>query len=132
LNEDQRQEAETCGKDAVQYYLDLPDRGEQPLTAVTTKDICFCIEHRTVDVCGQRIQLTPKEFDILALLITHPRQVFTFDMIIDMVWKEDPAYYSRKTLNSHINNLRKKLEVQPEVPQCIISVHGIGYKFDAG
>ncbi|MDR1705863.1 MAG: winged helix-turn-helix domain-containing protein [Clostridiales bacterium] len=132
LSASQWQEAQASGKDAVQYYLDLPEKIEKPLTAVTTDDIYFCLEHRTVEVRGKRVDLTAKEFDILALLITHPKQVFTFDIITDLVWNEDFAYFSHKTFINHVSNLRSKLKVQPDVPNYIISIHGIGYKFDEG
>lgn len=130
LNANQWKEAQLNGKDAVQYYLDLPDKGENALTAVTTEDIYFCFEYRSVEVRGHRVILTAKEFDILALLITHPKRVYTFTMIMDLVWGEDSDFYSQKTLSNYMSSIRKKLKVQPDMPNYIVSVHGIGYKFD--
>lgn len=75
--------------------------------------------------------ITVKEFDILALLITNQRRVFTYEMIVDLVWNEDPAFYSRKTLASHVSNLKRKLKTSLDIPDYIINVYGIGYKFDA-
>jgi hypothetical protein len=108
----------SSGKDAV-----------QPLTEIKEGALYFCQEHRLVSVHGQIIELTAKEFDILALLISHPRRVFTYEMIMDLVWKEDYTYYSRKAINNHVSNLRKKLKVAPDVPDYIKSVHSVGYKF---
>ena len=62
------------------------------------------VEYRSVEVYGQEIQLTAKEFDILALLILNPRRVFTYEMIADIVWKEEYNEYSRKAINNHISN----------------------------
>lgn len=89
-----------------------------------------CLEQRLVRVQNQVIDLTAKEFDILALLIRNPKWVFTYEMIIDLVWNEDYSYYSRKAVNNHISNMRKKLKVSPDVSSYIKSVIGIGYKFE--
>lgn len=111
----------------------LSDGGKQreALTIVSAKDINFCLEHRSVEIRGKEIELTEKEFDILALLISNPKRVFTHEMIINAVWKEDHAFYSRKVITTHISNLRKKLKITPDVPEYIKSVRGVGYKFHA-
>ena len=49
------------------------------------------------------INLTSKEFDILALLIANPKRVFTYELITDLVWKEDCDFYSRKAIHNHIS-----------------------------
>lgn len=126
----QRREADMSGKSNMRYCLDLSDQQRQPLTIITVKDLCFCLEYRTVEVRGQSIDLTAKEFDILALLITNQRRVFTYEMMMDLIWQEDYSYYSRKAINNHISNLRKKLKIAPDVPDYIKSVHSVGYKFD--
>lgn len=117
-----RAAADLSGKDNMRFILDLTDQTRQPLTIITVKDLCFCLEYRTVEVRGQSIDLTAKEFDILALLITHQRRVFTYEMIMDLIWHEDYTYYSRKAINNHISNLRGKLKVAPDVPDFIKSV----------
>lgn len=76
------------------------------------------------------INLTSKEFDILALLIANPKRVFTYELITDLVWKEDCDFYSRKAIHNHISKLRKKLRFEPDLPNYIESVAGIGYKFE--
>ena len=101
-----------------------------PLTIVDTEFLHFCIEYRLVEVAGQEIELTAKEFDILALLILNPHRVFTYEMIMDIVWNEEYNEYSRKAINNHISNLRRKLKTTPDIPNYIKSVHSVGYKFD--
>lgn len=101
-----------------------------PLTVIDTGTLHFCLEYRTVEVCGQEVELTAKEFDIFALLILNPRRVFTYEMIADIVWNEPYNAYSRKTIINHISNLRKKLKIHSEIPVYIKSVYSIGYKFD--
>lgn len=102
----------------------------EPLTIIDIGVLHFCLEYRCVEVRGKEIELTAKEFDILALLILNPRRVFTYEMIADIVWKEEYNEYSRKAINNHISNLRKKLKVTPDMPDYIKSVHSVGYKFD--
>lgn len=102
----------------------------QPLTEMQQGDLRLCLEQRSVSVCGQLIVLTEKEFDILALLMENPKRVFTYEMIMELVWREDCVYYSRKAVNNHVSNLRKKLKITPDIPDYIISVYGVGYKFE--
>lgn len=105
---------------------------DEPFTEIQVGDLYFCQEQRLVCVGGQVIELTAKEFDILALLITHPKRVFTYELIMELVWNEDYSYYSRKAVNNHVSNLRKKLKVTPDSPDYIKSVVGVGYKFYNG
>ena len=100
-----------------------------PLTEFQEGDLYICLEYRRVIVHEQEIALTVKEFDILLLLIMNPNRVFTYEVIMDLVWHEDYAYYSRKAINNHVCNLRKKLKTEPGDPDYIKSVTGVGYKF---
>ena len=74
--------------------------------------------------------LTAKEFDILALLITHPQRVFTYELIMELVWNEDVTFYSRKAVSNHMSNLRKKLKITPDGLEYIKNIVGVGYKFE--
>lgn len=112
----------------VQYFI--PPQADQPLTEVREGDLYFCLEQRLVTVRSQVIPLTVKEFEIFALLILNPKRVFTYEMLLDLVWHEDYTYYSRKAINNHISNLRKKLRVAPDLPDYVKSVYGAGYKFE--
>ena len=103
---------------------------DEPFTEIRIGDLYFCQEQRIVCIGEQVIELTAKEFDILALLITHPKRVFTYELIMELVWNEDYSYYSRKAVNNHVSNLRKKLKVTQDAPEYIKSVIGVGYKFE--
>lgn len=81
-------------------------------------------------VRSQVVPLTVKEFEIFSLLIQNPKRVFTYEVLIDLVWAEDYTYYSRKAVNNHISNLRRKIKVAPDVPDYVKSVYGVGYKFE--
>ena len=111
-----------------QYFI--PQQADQPLTEIREGDLYFCLEQRLVTVRGQVISLTVKEFEIFALLILNPKRVFTYEMLLDLVWHEDYTYYSRKAINNHISNLRKKLRVAHDLPDYVKSVYGVGYKFE--
>ena len=93
-------------------------------------DLYISKDERVVRVRGVEIDLTAKEFDILVLLSFNPRRVFTYEMISDIVWNEEYNEYSRKAINNHICNLRKKLKTTPDIPNYIKSVHSVGYKFE--
>ena len=108
----------------------IPQKSNHPLTEVQAGDLYFCLEHRLVTIREQPIELTVKEFEIFSLLILNPKRVFTYEMLMDLVWEEDYTYYSRKAVNNHVSNLRKKLKVAPDLPEYIKSVYGIGYKFE--
>lgn len=100
------------------------------LTEVQADDLYFCLENRTVYIGETEILLTAKEFDIFSMLILNPNRVLTYDMIMDCVWHATLDFYSRRAINNHISNLRKKLKVTPETPDYIKSIRDIGYKFN--
>ena len=116
-------------EDSLAYGLQIAAKEPEALTIVTVKDLSFCLEHRSVEIRGEEIPLTEKEFDIFALLLSNPKKVFTPEMIMDAVWHEDISFYSPKAVATHISNLRKKLKSAPDVPEYIKNVHGVGYKF---
>ena len=103
---------------------------DEPFTEIHIGDLYFCQEQRLVCIGEQVIKLTAKEFDIFALLITHPKRVFTYELIMELVWNEDYSLYSRKAVNNHVSNLRRKLKTTPGSPDYIKSVIGVGYKFE--
>lgn len=111
-------------------FRHFPTGQRKPLTIITVHDLCFCLEHRSVEMQGKEIDLTEKEFDILALMIMNHRQVFTPDMIMDSVWHEDYEFYSKGAVSTHISNLLRKLKIAPDVPDYIQTLHRVGYQFD--
>lgn len=98
---------------------------------VESGNICVNFDERIVRVSEQEISLTSTEFDILSLLISNPKRVFTYEMIADIVWNEDCTFYTKKVIHNHISNIKKKLRAVSPHHKYIISVHGIGYKFSA-
>ncbi|WP_454676781.1 response regulator transcription factor [Achromobacter marplatensis] len=85
---------------------------------------------RTVDVDERRLDLTPREFDLLHFFARHPDKVFSRMDLLNHVWGYQHEGYEH-TVNTHINRLRTKIEVDPSNPQRILTVWGRGYKFAA-
>ncbi|MBT7783150.1 MAG: response regulator transcription factor [Anaerolineae bacterium] len=83
---------------------------------------------RNVDIEGQSISLTAKEFDLLLYFAQHPQQVFTRSQLLAHIWG-DELYIDPSTVTVHIRRLREKIEVNPSQPQYIHTVWGVGYKF---
>jgi DNA-binding response OmpR family regulator len=81
---------------------------------------------------GEReITLTAKEFDLLWLLACHPRQVFSREQLLDRVWGYSD-YIDSSSVTVHVRRLREKIEADPAHPSHLVTVWGVGYKFEPG
>ena len=103
-----------------------------PLTEIQEGDLYFCLEERMVRVCWQEIALTVKEFDALHLLIINRKRVLTFEMIAYQVWGRKYIDVTQRAIHNLFSRLRQRLHVTPNLPGYVVSVRGVGYKFDAG
>ena len=83
---------------------------------------------REVTIAERQVELTPKEFDLLRLFAANPGRVFPRKYLLEKIWDYSYEGYDR-TIDSHINRLRAKIEVNPDNPQLVLTVWGIGYKF---
>ena len=86
------------------------------------------LRSREVTVEGKSIELTPTEFDLLAYLAHHPGQVFTRLQLLREVQGYTYDAFAR-TIDTHVKNLRHKIETDPKDPKYILTVHGVGYRF---
>ncbi len=82
----------------------------------------------TVTLDGTVSSLTARELKLIEVLAAHPDEVITRDQLLNAVWGID-YYGTTRTLDQHIAQLRKKVERQPDNPQSIITVHGVGYRY---
>lgn len=106
---------------------------EQPLTEIREGDLYFCLEQREVSVRGQKIDLTIREFNTLHLLIFNRKRVMTFETIAYYVWGDDGEVDNELgAIHNIMSRIRQKLKIAPDVPDYIISIRGVGYKFDTG
>jgi two-component system alkaline phosphatase synthesis response regulator PhoP len=91
-------------------------------------DIEVNIRSNEVRRAGAPIELSAKEFALLAYFLSHPAETLSRDLLLDAVWGYE-NYPSTRTVDTHILHLRQKLEPNPEEPRLILTVHGMGYKF---
>lgn len=86
------------------------------------------LERHQVALRGEAVTLTAREFDLLVHFARHPGRVYTRDQLLDQVWGYQHSGYEH-TVNSHINRLRAKIERDPQNPEYIQTVWGVGYRF---
>ena len=84
---------------------------------------------REVIVDATVVEMTPKEFDLLAFLASSPRQVFSRTQLLERVWDSSPDYQDPSTVTVHIRRIRQKIETDPDDPRWVRTVWGVGYKF---
>lgn len=84
---------------------------------------------REVTIGGKAVELTPKEFELLSLFATHPGRVYSRKYLLENIWDYTYSGYDR-TIDSHINRLRAKIEENPDEPKMVMTVWGVGYKFN--
>ncbi|MCM3627733.1 response regulator transcription factor [Paenibacillus glycanilyticus] len=75
------------------------------------------------------VALTPKEYELLRLFMEHPKQVFTYDQLLQKFWD---GIGDKHTIRVHLSRLREKIELNPDQPQHLINIWGIGYRFEGG
>jgi DNA-binding response OmpR family regulator len=94
-------------------------------------DLTLDRQTRMLDVSGRAIDLTPSEFDLLAALMSSPGRVFSRLDLLDVVQGVRYEGYER-TIDTHVKNLRSKIEADPRSPRYIETVYGVGYRFTRG
>ena len=110
----------------LRRYLRLGG-GEARQGQLRVGSLCLDDETKTVTVDGEAVSLTPREFEILKLLMKNPGRVFPPREIYRLVWNEEP-YGAESTVAVHIRHLREKLEIDPAEPRYLRAVWGQGYK----
>ena len=95
----------------------------------TTKSVVVDPVKHKVFVRGEEIKLPLKEFDLLHYLTQNPGRVLTREQIIDRIWGHD-YFGDTKTLDVHIKRIREKIEKNPNNPEIIQTIRGLGYKFE--
>ncbi len=96
---------------------------------IVVGDVSLDPEEHVVTIGGEIVPMPLKEFDVLRLLLTNAGRVLTREMLIDRVWGSDYVG-DTKTLDVHIKRLRSKIEDDPSAPTRIITIRGLGYKFE--
>jgi DNA-binding response OmpR family regulator len=81
----------------------------------------------TVD--GTPVELTAKEFDLLAFLVGHAQQVFSRSVLLERVWGSSAEWQDPATVTVHVRRIRQKIESDPQNPRRVQTVWGVGYRF---
>ena len=118
-------------KSQLRRYTSLGGKsggGENP-KVLTNGGITLDDSAKSVTVDGDRVNLTPLEYNILLLLLKNPGRVFSTSQIYELVWN-DPSLGSENTVAVHIRHLREKIEIDPANPRYIKVVWGLGYKME--
>ena len=102
---------------------------ETPTKVLKYKDLTVDIDMRKVVRSGKRVELSPKEFELLVLMASNPGKSYDRSSLLNLIWGYDFKGYEH-TVNSHINRLRSKLEPDMGNPTYILTTWGVGYKFN--
>ncbi len=112
-------------KAALRRYVG-PERTRD--ASVSFGDLSIDVRAREVKLAGETVQLTPREFDLLSFFAEHPRQVFTYDQLLERFWE---GVGDRHTITVTIGRIRDKIEHDPANPTFVVNVWGVGYRFEA-
>jgi len=113
----------------VKSVLRRADQREATGEVLEAGDVKMDLAAHTVEVRGKAVELAPREFSLLELLVANPGRAFSRDVILDRVWGED-AFCEPHTVDVHIRWSRQKIERNPGNPTQIATVRGVGYRFE--
>lgn len=114
---------------AVMRRLGREQTDAEPERNITFGEINIDPRSRVITIKDTPIELTVKEFDMLYLLARHPKQVFTREQLLERVWG-GAQYIDPGTVTVHVRRLREKIEADPSKPIHLLTVWGVGYKFE--
>lgn len=108
-------------------------RSSGPATPAVTSfgDISVDLDRRSVLRSDEPVELTRLEFDLLAFLLANPNRVVSRDELLQSVWESSAEWQDPATVTVHVRRLRQKLEVDPSDPTHILTVYGVGYRFES-
>ena len=92
-------------------------------------DLAIDFKSRTVAINEKSVKLTKTEFELLELFVSYPDEVLSREFIQEQIWRDSQLYQTSRAVDVHIQRLRKKIEPEIEAPKYIVTVAGVGYKF---
>jgi DNA-binding response OmpR family regulator len=95
---------------------------------ISAEGLTIDLARRSVEVRGERVQLTYVEFELLRVLASHPGRVYSRRMLLEALWG-GADYREPRTIDVHVRHLREKLEQDPAEPEYILTLRGVGYRF---
>jgi two-component system, OmpR family, alkaline phosphatase synthesis response regulator PhoP len=112
----------------VRAVLRRADRPVEAAETIRAEDVVLDLPRMRAEVAGTAVELTPTEFQLLATLAARPGRIFTRAQLLDALHGVAFETYER-AIDSHIKNLRRKLEPDPRRPRYVLTVYGVGYRF---
>ncbi len=107
-----------------------PTRRARSQGILTDRDVTVDLAAHEVRIGGKLVQLTSREYDLLVFLLRNPRQAFTREQLLSEVWGW--TFGDTSTVTVHVRRLREKLEADPTLPRRIVTVWGVGYRYEPG
>ena len=104
--------------------------GQADQGILTDRDVVVDLAAHEVRISGKLVQLTSREYDLLVFLLRNPRQAFTREQLLSEVWGW--TFGDTSTVTVHVRRLREKLESDPTIPRRIVTVWGVGYRYEPG
>lgn len=124
------EECVATGWALVRRYTELNFKKQEHISVISNKDVFICLDYRKVFVRSVEVNLTRTEFDILQLLMSNKKRVFTYEQIFCHVWGNDYFDNTNSILWNHVKRLRQKIKTEPDMPDYVKNVHDMGYAFD--
>jgi len=112
----------------VRAVLRRSDRAREPSDVIRASGVTLDVARMRVEVDGRPIERTPTEFQILPTLAREPGRIFTRSQLLDAVHGVAFESYER-AIDTHVKNIRRKLEPDPREPRHVLTVYGVGYRF---
>ena len=115
-------------KAVLRRYDSAQNPSDNEEKEIRVDDLYINVGMRIVELNGNRIELSPKEFDLLIYLASHPGRTYSRMQLLNQIWGYEFEGFEH-TVNSHINRLRSKIETNMNEPKYILTTWGVGYKF---
>ena len=94
-------------------------------------NLAINFKSRSVTIRGKRVKLTKTEYELLELFVSYPNEVLSREFIQQQIWRDSQLYQTSRAVDVHVQRLRKKIEPEIETPQYLVTVAGVGYRFQA-
>ena len=95
------------------------------------KDLSINFKSKTITARNETVKLTKTEFELLSLFISYPGEVLSREFIQQQIWRDSQLYQTSRAVDVHVQRLRKKIEAEIDKPEYLVTVAGVGYKFQA-
>ena len=107
-----------------------PERPQEDDEIIRSGNLIIDQASHSITLDGEELAMKPKEFSLIALLAANRGRAFTRDQIIERLWGYDYVGNSSRTVDVHVRWLREKIETEPSKPRRIVTIRGVGYRFD--